>query len=233
MLREALALSSHQPEFAHTRVFSLSYAAFAAAGLDNRRDAQRFGRSKRPGWSPTDTSTGRLTAPSRTQPEPSRTSYAVTTRRPRQLENVRRLHPLLRGVPWLNADLALRCADVSLDLGGDLAGALELAQVAGDALQGYPHGGTLPARLQRLEGRIRRGQDYGLTPAELRLVAFLPTHLSLQEIADRLYLARLPSRHTSRRSTTSSASQAGRKLSRISGRPASDRHKPKSRSQIT
>ena len=38
--------------------------------------------------------------------------------------------------------------------------------------------------------RISRGQDYGLTPAELRLVAFLPTHLSLQEIAERLYLAR-------------------------------------------
>ncbi len=67
---------------------------------------------------------------------------------------------------------------------------LECAQVAGDALQGYPDAGTLPARLQRLEERIRRGQDYGLTPAELRLVAFLPTHLSLQEIADRLYLSR-------------------------------------------
>ena len=107
----------------------------------------------------------------------------------RQLENVRRLRRLLRGAPWLNADLALRCADISLDL-GDLSGALECAQVAGDALQGYPDAGTLPARLQRLEARIRRGQDYGLTPAELRLVAFLPTHLSLQEIADRLYLSR-------------------------------------------
>ena len=107
----------------------------------------------------------------------------------RQLERVRRLRPLLRGAPWLNADLALRCADMSLDL-GELAGALEFAQVAGDALQGYPDGGTLPARLQRLERRIRRGQDYGLTAAELRLVAFLPTHLSLQEIADRLHLSR-------------------------------------------
>ena len=36
----------------------------------------------------------------------------------------------------------------------------------------------------------KRGQDYGLTPAELRLVAFLRTHLSLQDIADRLHLAR-------------------------------------------
>ena len=114
----------------------------------------------------------------------------MTTRRPRACSRTSggSAH-CSRGASWLNADLALRCADISLDL-GELAGALELAQVAGDALQGYPDGGTLPARLQRLEGRIRRGQDYGLTPAELRLVAFLPTHLSLQEIADRLHLSR-------------------------------------------
>ena len=48
----------------------------------------------------------------------------------------------------------------------------------------------LPARLRRLEERIGRGEDYGLTAAERRVVGFLPTHLSLQEIADRLYLAR-------------------------------------------
>ena len=92
--------------------------------------------------------------------------------------------------PWLNADLALRCADISLDL-GDVSGALDHAQVASDALQGYPDAGTLPARLQRLQARIKRGQEYGLTPAELRLVTFLRTHLSLQDIADRLHLARL------------------------------------------
>ena len=114
----------------------------------------------------------------------------MTTRRPRASStNVRRLRPLLHGVPWLEADLALRCADVSLNL-GDLAGALEFALVASDALQGYPDAGTLPARLQRLEERIRRGKDYELTPAELRLIGFLPTHLSLQEIAEHLHLSR-------------------------------------------
>ena len=107
----------------------------------------------------------------------------------RHLENVRRLGPLLHGVPWLGADLALRCADISLDV-GDLAGALDFAQVADDALQGYPDAGTLPVRRQRLDERIRSGQSFELTPAELRLVAFLSTHLSLQEIADRLYLSR-------------------------------------------
>ena len=92
-------------------------------------------------------------------------------------------------MPWLEADCALRCADISLNL-GDHAGALEFARIASDALQGYPDAGTLPARLQRFEERIRRGKDYELTPAELRLIGFLPTHLSLQEIADRLHLSR-------------------------------------------
>ena len=48
----------------------------------------------------------------------------------------------------------------------------------------FPPGGS------RLDGRIRSGESFELTPAELRLVAFLPTHLSLKEIADRLYLSR-------------------------------------------
>ena len=148
-----------------------------------------------------------------------------------QLENVRRLRPLLRTGPWLNADLALRCADISLDL-GDVAGALEHAQVAGDALQGYPDAGTLLARLQRFEARIRQGQDYGLTPAELRLVVFLRTHLSLQDIADRLHLAR-PTVKTHVSSIYVKLGVTGRStLSRSSNRPASNRQKPRSRSRI-
>ncbi len=107
----------------------------------------------------------------------------------RHLATVRRLGPLLRGAPWLSADLALRCADISLDA-GDLAGALDFAEVAEDALRGYPDGGVLPARRQHLAGRIGSGEAFGLTPAELRLVGFLATHLSLQEIAARVYLSR-------------------------------------------
>ncbi|MGZ6565597.1 MAG: LuxR C-terminal-related transcriptional regulator, partial [Solirubrobacteraceae bacterium] len=189
VLREALALSSHQPEVAHTRVFSLGYLAFAATEMGNRRDAQRWALEAT--WLVADghldeTTYGAIASTAGALAHQQRGDH---TEAARQLENVRRLRPLLGGAWWLNADLALRCAAISLDL-GDLAGALEFAEVAGDALQGYPDAGTLPARLARLEGRIRQGRDYGLTPAELRLVAFLPTHLSLREIADRLYLAR-------------------------------------------
>ena len=177
------------PISAHTRVFTLGYLVFAATELGDRRDAQRW--AVEAGWLAAqqhlhDTIYGAIAY---TAGALAHNQRGDQTEAARQLENVQRLRPLLRTGPWLNADLALRCADISLDL-GDVAGALEHAQVAGDALQGYPDAGTLPARLQRLEARIRRGQDYGLTPAELRLVAFLRTHLSLQDIADRLHLAR-------------------------------------------
>ncbi len=189
VLRESLTLSNDRSDLAHTRVFTLGYLVFAAAELGDRRAAQRW--AVEAGWLAAqqhlhDSVYG---AVAYTAGALAHNQRGDQTEAARQLENVRRLRPLLRTGPWLNADLALRCADISLDL-GDVAGALELAQIAGDALQGYPDAGTLPARLERLEARISRGQDFGLTPAELRLIAFLRTHLSLQDIADRLRLAR-------------------------------------------
>ncbi len=188
-LREALALSSDQPEVAHARVFSLSYLAFAATELDNRRDAQRWAVEATWLVAKEHLDGTVYSAIADTAGALAHQQRCDHTEAARQLETVRRLRPLLRGAPWLNTDLALRCADISLDL-GDPSGALDFAEVAGDALQGYPDAGTLPARLARLEQRITRGQDYGLTAAELRLLAFLSTHLSLQEIADRLYISR-------------------------------------------
>ena len=186
---EALALSSHRPELAHVRLFCLGYMAFAAMEMGDRRNTQRWAVEAL-----------QLVEEARlAEVAQSTIAYAAGalahqqrgdhTGAARQLENVRRLRPLLHGVPWLEADCALRCADISLNL-GDLAGGLEFARVAGDALQGYPDAGTLPARLQRFKERLRRGKDYELTPAELRLIGFLPTHLSLQEVADRLHLSR-------------------------------------------
>ena len=186
---EALALSSHRPELTHVRLYCLSYMAFAATEIGDRRNAQRWAFEAL-----------RLVEDARLDAAAqSAIAYAAGalayqqrgdhTEAVRQLENVRRVRSLLHGVPWLEADCALRSGHISLDL-GDLAGALEFARVASDALQGYPDAGTLPARLQQFEERITRGKAYALTPAELRLIGFLPTHLSLQEIADRLYLSR-------------------------------------------
>ena len=45
-----------------------------------------------------------------------------------------------------------------------------------------------PAR--PVDERLEHAAEHELTPAELRILAFLPTHLSLKEIASRLDLSR-------------------------------------------
>jgi LuxR family transcriptional regulator, maltose regulon positive regulatory protein len=189
VLREGLALLSDHRELAHVRIVCLGYLAFAAAELGNRRDLQRWAVEAT--WLVDEAHLHETagSAVAYTAGALAHQQRGDHTEAARQLEHVRRLRRHLRAAPWADIDLALRCADISLDL-GDPAGALEFAQIAGDGLHGYPDPGTLLARLERLEERIRQGQDYGLTPAELRVLSFLPTHLSLQEIADRLYLSR-------------------------------------------
>jgi LuxR family maltose regulon positive regulatory protein len=189
VLREGLALFRDQPELAHVRVVCLGYLAFAAAEMDNWRDAQRWAVEAT--WLVTDAHLEETagSAVAYTAGALAQQQRGDPTEAARLLESVRRLRPHLRATVWADIDLALRCAEISLDL-GDPVGAVEFARVADDALQAYPDAGMLPARLRRLEGRIRRGQDYGLTAAELRVLSFLPSHLSLQEIADRLYLSR-------------------------------------------
>jgi LuxR family maltose regulon positive regulatory protein len=189
VLREALAVLRDHPEQAHVRVVCLGYLAFAAAELGNRRDVQRWATQAT--WlvaeAHLEETVGSVVA--YTAGALAHQQRGDHTEAARELESVRRLRRHLRAAAWVDVDLALRCADISLDL-GDPAGAVEFAQIAEDGLQGYPDAGTLSARLGRLEERITRGEDYRLTSAELRVLSFLSTHLSLQEIADRLYLAR-------------------------------------------
>jgi LuxR family transcriptional regulator, maltose regulon positive regulatory protein len=96
---------------------------------------------------------------------------------------------MLHALRWWEADISLRSAELSLDL-GDIDSALELADVARGALNDYPDPGMLLARLTALDTRLRSGGELELTPSELRLIPFLSSHLSLQEIGDRQYLSR-------------------------------------------
>jgi LuxR family transcriptional regulator, maltose regulon positive regulatory protein len=77
----------------------------------------------------------------------------------------------------------------------DAAGAREVIRQARDVLRQRPDLGTLPHRLAVLEQRLEtmRTGSVGassLTAAELRLVPYLPTHLTLAEIAQRLHVSR-------------------------------------------
>ena len=187
-LREVV--SNRQPEVAPWRIFSLGYLTFAAMDLGERRDAHRWAAEATIAVTDEHLEETLFSAVALTANAVMQVERGDHTAAAHRLEDIRSLGPLLvRGARWLDADLALRCADVSLDL-GDGPGAVEFKQVAAEALQGYPDAGTLPSRLEHLKTRIRLGRDFELTPAELRLIHFLPTHLTLQEIAERLYLSR-------------------------------------------
>jgi LuxR family maltose regulon positive regulatory protein len=188
-LREGLALLRDHPDWPHFLVVNLGYLAFAAADLGDGRNLQRWAIEASQvvaGERLEETAGGAIAS---TAAALAREQRGDHTDAARELEKARQRRRYLPGVPWLEADLALRCAHVSLGL-GDAPGAAECVQLADDALQGYPDAGALPARLARTEARIKQGEAYGLSSAELRVLVFLPTHLSLQEIADRLFLSR-------------------------------------------
>jgi hypothetical protein len=177
VLREALALSIQQSEPAHSRVVYLGYLAFGAEEMGNRRDLQRWAVEAT--WLVAEahleeTAGGAIAHPAGALAHQQRGDHTAVAR---ELESVRRLRRHVHAAWWLNADLALRCAGISLDI-GDPVGALEFGPVADDALQGYPDAGTLPARVRDLEARIRRGQDYRLTSGELRVLSFQHTSRS-------------------------------------------------------
>jgi LuxR family maltose regulon positive regulatory protein len=101
-----------------------------------------------------------------------------------ELTEVARLFPMAVAFPWLAADVAIRCGEAHLGV-GDRAQALAYLDSARESLARYPDAGTLPQRLERLERKLDEVGELSLTSAEQRLLPFLPTHLSLREIADR------------------------------------------------
>lgn len=187
-LREALALTE-DPDLAHVRIACLACAVFAAADLEAWPDARRWAQEVQ-----------FLTAEHRLDG----TVFAVVAHTAKatvlahdmafdrarlELAEVRRLAQLMGSVRWLSADIELRCGNISLTL-GDRPGARAAADGARAVLHGYPDPATLASRLDRLDERLEHAAEHELTPAELRILAFLPTHLSLKEIASRLDLSR-------------------------------------------
>ena len=101
-----------------------------------------------------------------------------------------RLH-LAAAVPWLIADMASRCAEVSLAI-GDSQIASVLAKTADYHLTQLPDAGVIPERLARLtsDAVYRSPQLATLTPAEMRVLNELATYRTLAEIARKLNVSR-------------------------------------------
>ena len=77
----------------------------------------------------------------------------------------------------------------------DTAGAREVLRQARDILQKRPDLGVLPEQVDQLESKLetmRTGKvgASSLTAAELRLVPFLPTHLTYPQVGARLHVSR-------------------------------------------
>jgi len=112
------------------------------------------------------------------------------------LEAARELTPFVNlALPWLAVRLRLELARGLITL-RDTSSAQELLDETADLLKRAPGLGVLTARADQLRQEVellpeRDGIHHGgLTPAELRLLPLLATHLSFREIADQLYVSR-------------------------------------------
>jgi LuxR family maltose regulon positive regulatory protein len=112
------------------------------------------------------------------------------------LEAARELIPFVNlAMPWLAVQLRIELIRGLITL-RDTGPAQELLDETADFLKQAPGLGVLTARTEKLQQEValipeREGIHHGgLTPAELRLLPLLATHLSFREIADQLYVSR-------------------------------------------
>ena len=113
----------------------------------------------------------------------------------RLLAEAQRLRPLLsHAMPWFAVETLLEMVEVSVGL-GEQSGARLLLRDADAVLRRRPDLGSLGKRTDELRGRLAsptapRADSPALTSAELRVLPLLLTHLTLESIADRLFLSR-------------------------------------------
>lgn len=113
----------------------------------------------------------------------------------RHLAQMNRIRPYVTdALPWLAVQVRLEGIRTCVGL-RDAAAARTLLREIGDILRRRPDLGLLAADVEAVRPVVAsmRSSDPGpftLTAAELRLLAYLPTHLTLQEIADRMSLSR-------------------------------------------
>ncbi|MGP0038196.1 MAG: hypothetical protein ACLP4R_27065, partial [Solirubrobacteraceae bacterium] len=188
-LREALLLTSRKRELDHVRIVPLSYLAFAAADMGRWPEARKWAREAR-ALVDANHLDGIVTA------APVFTARAMVLAHDGDFDRARSelaqavsLRQLLPGARWWIADMNLRWGSLTVQIGNSTA-ARDFADDARAALHGYPDPGVLPARLARLDEQIARAEELHLTPAELQIATFLPTHRSLREIAQTLSVSR-------------------------------------------
>jgi LuxR family maltose regulon positive regulatory protein len=96
--------------------------------------------------------------------------------------------------PWLAVEARILLGRASV-LVGDLGGARSMVRAATRSLAGAGESPVLRRRLEAIReatsiGRAPSAPGGSLTTAEVRVLRYLPTHLSFREIAERLYVSR-------------------------------------------
>ena len=110
------------------------------------------------------------------------------------LAPVERLRPLMTAsVPWLSVSVRLDAVEAFIAL-REIASARTLMREIDDILRVRPDLGTLAEDAQDMRPRLAAITEAGaaqwtLTAAELRVLQYLPTHLTFGEIAERLYVS--------------------------------------------
>ena len=188
VLRESLTLSRDRPGLVHLRIQCLGYLSFAAAKTGDwsaaRKTAQEAAAlSAQEGLDHTLPGAIALTARACVHAHDGDFDRAEAA-----LASARRVSHLFCGSRWLQADANIRWGNISLDLGDRIA-AQEHVDAARAALAGYEEPGMLAYWLEELERRLSCLADLQITPAEIRVLPFLPTHLSIREIAACLYVS--------------------------------------------
>jgi LuxR family maltose regulon positive regulatory protein len=99
-------------------------------------------------------------------------------------------------IPWLSTQVAIALAEIFLE-SGDIDAARVQAEEAGRHLDGLLTEGTLRQQLSRISarltadgGHVRAPSAMTLTGAEVRVLQLLPTHLSLGQIGEELFISR-------------------------------------------
>ena len=186
--REAVELTTGHPEASHVKIACLGFLAFAlteAGSWPTARKSAQEATAVSAAERLEQTLLGGIALTARAMVLLHDGDF---DRAAADLTSARRTGHLVGGARWFNADMNIRWGNISLDL-GDRPAAQEHAETARAALHGYPDPGTLTRRLAELAGRVGSLADLDLTPAEIRILPFLPTHLSVKEVAERLHVS--------------------------------------------
>lgn len=112
----------------------------------------------------------------------------------RHLTHVQRLRPLMTAaVPWYALQVRTDSVEALIAL-GDAAAARTLVREIDSIMQIRPDMGALGVEAAAMRTRLAAIEEAGaaqgtLTAAELRVLQYLPTHLTFGEIAERLYVS--------------------------------------------